>query len=63
MDKFDVAQPIKTVLDGTNYVPWTQEMSSFLKGRRLWRYVIGNISKPVQQTGETDAKLVERLED
>lgn len=63
MDKFDAAQPIKTILDGTNYVPWSQEMSSFLKGRRLWCYVTSDVSKPVQQTGETDAKLAERLED
>jgi len=63
MDKFDAAQPINTILDGTPYVPWSQEMSSFLKGRRLWRYVTGDISKPVQQTGEMDAELTERLED
>lgn len=63
MDRFDAAQPIKTILDGTNYVPWSQEMSSFLKGHRLWCYVTGDISKPVQQIGETDAKLAERLED
>jgi len=63
MDKFDVAQPIKTILDGTNYVPWSQEMSSFLKGRRLWRYTTGDISKPVAQTGEASATLAERLEE
>jgi len=63
MDKFDAAQPTKTILDGTNYVPWSQEMSSFLKGLRLLCYISGDISKLVQQTGETNAKLIERLED
>ena len=38
-------------------------MSSFLKGRRLWRYVAEDISMPVEQTGETNAKLAERFED
>ena len=44
MDKLNVAQPIQTILDGSNYVPWSQEMSSFLKGRRLWHYAFGDIT-------------------
>ncbi|GFY95099.1 CLP protease proteolytic subunit 6 [Actinidia rufa] len=33
---------------GSNYKPWSQAMSNFLKGRKLWRYVTGDIKAPVQ---------------
>ena len=45
----DVIQPIKIILDGFDYAIWSQEMSSFLKGRRLWRIVTGSVLAPVQQ--------------
>ena len=36
------------MLDGpTSYHVWSQNMTVFLKGRKLWRYVIGSIPKPV----------------
>ena len=36
------------MLDGpTSYRAWTQNMTIFLKGSKLWRYVIGSIPKPV----------------
>ena len=36
------------MLDGpTSYHAWPQNMTVFLKGRKLWRYVIGSIPKPV----------------
>ena len=36
------------MLDGpTSYHAWSQNMTVFLKGRKLWRYVIGSIPKPV----------------
>lgn len=63
MEKLDVIQPIRTTLDGLNYALWSQEMSSFLKGRRLWRIVIGSVTKPVKQKDEDDTAYWERLED
>ena len=54
MEKVDVVQPIKTILDGSNYAIWSQEMSNFLKERRLWLYVSGDIAKPTKQQNETD---------
>ena len=63
MEKVDVVLPIKTILDGSNYVICSQEMSSFLKGRRLWQYVSGDIAKPTEQQNETDVAFFERLED
>ena len=36
------------MLDGpTSYHAWSQNMIVFLKGHKLWRYVIGSIPKPV----------------
>ena len=63
MEKLDVIQPIKTILDGLNFAIWSQEMSSFLKGRRLWRIVTGSVLAPVQQKDEADNAYWERLED
>ena len=36
------------MLDGlTSYHAWSQNMTVFLKCRKLWRYVSGSIPKPV----------------
>lgn len=37
-------------------------ISSFLRGRWLWRYVTGAIRAPPQATGETEENFNERLE-
>ena len=63
MEKLDLVQPIRTILDGFNYAIWSQEMSSFLKGRKLWRIVTEDIPKPTQLKDEEDGKFWERLED
>ena len=31
----------------TSYHAWSQNMTVFLKGRKLWRYVTGSIPKPI----------------
>ena len=44
----DIVCPITIMLDGpTSYHAWSQNMTVFLKRRKLWRYVIGSIPKPV----------------
>ena len=44
----DLIRPITIMLDGpTNYHAWSQNMTVFLKGHKLWRYVTGSIPKPV----------------
>ncbi|GFZ03607.1 hypothetical protein Acr_16g0002310 [Actinidia rufa] len=53
MDKSEVSRPIIITLDGPNYISWSQAMSSFLKGRKLWRYVTGDIKTPTQGAVET----------
>ena len=63
MDKSEISRPIGTILDGSNYIFWSQRMKSFLIGRKFWRIVIDDIVKPVCNTDENDTKYVERLED
>ena len=44
----DIIRPITIMLDGpTSYHAWSQNMTVFLKGRKLWRYVTSSIPKPV----------------
>uniref|UniRef100_A0A2N9H9U3 GAG-pre-integrase domain-containing protein n=1 Tax=Fagus sylvatica TaxID=28930 RepID=A0A2N9H9U3_FAGSY len=44
----EITHPITVILDGpTSYHAWSQNMIVFLKGRRLWRYVTGDIPKPM----------------
>ena len=44
----EITHPITIILDGpASYHAWFQNMIVFLKGRRLWRYVNGDIQKPV----------------
>ena len=44
----DIICPITIMLDGpTSYHAWSQNMTVFLKGRKLWRYVTGSIPKSV----------------
>ncbi|KAA0066596.1 Zinc finger, CCHC-type [Cucumis melo var. makuwa] len=50
LEKNDVARLISTILDGTNYITWAHQMRSFLIGRKLWRIVTGDITKPVKST-------------
>ncbi|PSR84941.1 Vitellin heavy chain like [Actinidia chinensis var. chinensis] len=63
MDGSEVFRPIVITLEGPNYIPWSQAMSSFLKGMKLWRYVTGDIESPVQGVAETSTEYIERLEE
>ncbi|KAL0550370.1 hypothetical protein IC582_014879 [Cucumis melo] len=63
MEKSEIARPISTILDGTNYITWANQMKSFLIGRKLWRIVTGDIIKPTKQDKEDDSKFIERLEE
>ena len=63
MDRNDILKPISTTLDDTNYLAWAQAMKSFLKGRKLWRFITGDISIPIQETTENNSLFADRLED
>uniref|UniRef100_A0A2N9GQ28 Reverse transcriptase Ty1/copia-type domain-containing protein n=1 Tax=Fagus sylvatica TaxID=28930 RepID=A0A2N9GQ28_FAGSY len=68
----EITHPITVILDGpTSYHAWSQNMTVFLKGRRLWRYVTGDIPKPVpgpvtdfdSSDGDSVAKAVVQVDD
>ncbi|KAA0047306.1 Retrovirus-related Pol polyprotein from transposon TNT 1-94 [Cucumis melo var. makuwa] len=63
MEKSEIARPISTILDGSNYITWANQMKSFLIGQKLWRIVTGDIAKPTKQDKEDDGKFIERLEE
>uniref|UniRef100_A0A2N9FJH4 CCHC-type domain-containing protein n=1 Tax=Fagus sylvatica TaxID=28930 RepID=A0A2N9FJH4_FAGSY len=63
MDKNELPKTVTTILNGHNYILWSQDMRSFLKGHRLWRYVTGEIQAPVRSKDEEDTKFADRLED
>ena len=63
MDKAKLPKTVTTVLNGHNYIMWSQDMHSFLKGHHLWRYVTSEIQAPVRSKDEDDTKFADRLED
>ncbi|KAF7124254.1 hypothetical protein RHSIM_Rhsim12G0049700 [Rhododendron simsii] len=63
MDRSDASQPISVTLDGTNFVLWAQAMSSFLKGKKLWHVITGEVIKPTRGATESQDKYGERLEE
>ncbi|XP_059639814.1 uncharacterized protein LOC132282224 [Cornus florida] len=64
MDRSEISHPIGTTLEGcSNYILWSQAMSSFLKGKKLWRIITGDLFEPVQVETETKEKYGDRLEE
>ncbi|TYJ98054.1 Copia protein [Cucumis melo var. makuwa] len=61
MEKSEIVRPISTILDGSNYITWENQMKSFLISWKLWRIVTGDITKPTKQHKEDDSKFIERL--
>jgi hypothetical protein len=48
MAQNEMSHPIHVTLDGRNYFVWSQSMRSFIKGRKLWFYVTGEMKKLVK---------------
>jgi hypothetical protein len=63
MYKNELPKTVTTILNGHNYVLWSQDMRNFLKGHRLWRYVTSEIQALVRSKDEEDTKFANRLED
>uniref|UniRef100_A0A2N9E5K5 Reverse transcriptase Ty1/copia-type domain-containing protein n=1 Tax=Fagus sylvatica TaxID=28930 RepID=A0A2N9E5K5_FAGSY len=63
MDKTEFPKIVTTILNGHNYVMWSQDMRSFLKGHRLWRYVIVEILALVCSKDEDNTKFTDHLKD
>ena len=58
----ECTSPIQTILNGSNYLAWSQAMRSFLKGKRIQRYVNGDFTIPTKEKDETDCKFKDRIE-
>ena len=63
MDKKELPKTVTTILNGHNYVMWSEDMRSFLKGHCLWCYVTCEIQTLVRSKNEYDTKLTDCLED
>ena len=66
----NIIRPIIIMLYGpTSYHAWSQNMTVFLKGRKLWRYVTSSIPKLVSKpqskatTAEDASKTVVTVDD
>ena len=59
----EVSRPIHVIFNGDNFSQWSQAISSYLKGRKLWRYVSGVRTIPVKEEKESDAAYDLRLEE
>jgi hypothetical protein len=68
----EITHSITVILDGpASYHAWSQNMTVFLKGRRLWHYVTGDIAKPVPRSntdsdssdGDSIANAVVQVDD
>ena len=58
-ERDDSFQSISVRLDGRNYSYCSYVMKKFLKGKRMWGYISGTLSKPTDASNE---KYVEMLE-
>ena len=63
MDKAELPKIATTILNGHNYIMWSQDIRSFLKGHHLWRYITSEIQAPVHSKDEDDMKFTDRLKD
>ena len=63
MDKQESIQSVRVILDGTNYVSWSNALSGFIKGRRLWRVITGVHTIPIKREGEDVESFDDRLDE
>ena len=59
----EVFRPIHVLFNGDNFSQWSQAINSYLKGRKLWRYVSDVRTIPVKEENESDAAYDLRLEE
>ncbi|GAV69064.1 UBN2_3 domain-containing protein [Cephalotus follicularis] len=55
-------QPNNVIVDDSNYSLWSQNMSRFLRGQMLCKYIINKEPKSVQNQGETKDAYERRYE-
>lgn len=55
--------PINLILNDINYVIWAQEIFSFLNGKKLWWYIIGDIPQPLKSEDKEISNYIVMLEE
>ena len=54
----DITQPIPIILDGSNYPAWSQNMSRWLNGHCLLKYVSSEEPKPITRIAKPTAAFL-----
>ena len=54
----EVSRPIHVLFNGDNFSQWSQAISSYLKGRKLWRYVSSVRTIPVKEEKESMLHMI-----
>ena len=58
-EKDDSLQSISVRLDGKNYSYWSYVMKNFLKGKKMWGYISGILTKPKDEKAEGYAEKLD----
>lgn len=58
MDGDDLFESICVTLDGRNYSYWSCVMKFFLKGKRMWGYISGELLRPTKDDSENYADFL-----
>ena len=58
-ERDDSLQAISVRLDGKNFAYWNYVMKNFLKGKKMWGYVNGDLKKPKNEKDEDYADLLD----
>lgn len=63
MKKSKFSKPIQNIFDASNHLLWTDELCIFLKGRKLWCFIIGEATKFVKKEDEKNDEFFDQFED
>ena len=58
----ETSVPIKIILDGTNFYFWSSPMTIYLKEKMLWKYIIGERTRPIRAANDSEEKYLKKLE-
>ena len=58
-ERDDSLQSISVRLDGKNFTYWHYVMKNFLKGKKMWGYVTGDLGKPSDEKAENYTALLD----
>ena len=59
VERDDSLQAISVRLDGRNFAYWNYVMKNFLKGKKMWGYINGDLAKPKSEKAKNYADLLD----